>query len=95
MRKLAPLIFVVAAVWAWDKFRQRAVPVEADAPVASASLDSNETGRSDSFSCDGRQYCSQMRSCAEATYFLEHCPNVKMDGDHDGVPCEQQWCGSR
>lgn len=44
------------------------------------------------FRCDGRTYCSQMNSCAEAKYFLEHCPNVKMDGDHDGVPCERQWC---
>lgn len=45
-----------------------------------------------SFSCDGRQHCSQMTSCAEATYFLQHCPNTKMDGNYDGIPCEQQWC---
>ena len=45
-----------------------------------------------SYTCDGRIYCSQMTSCAEAKYFLQHCPNVKMDGDRDGIPCEQQWC---
>lgn len=44
------------------------------------------------YSCDGRKYCSQMTSCAEATYFLKNCPGVKMDGNNDGVPCEQQWC---
>ncbi|WP_138436727.1 excalibur calcium-binding domain-containing protein [Marinobacter shengliensis] len=44
------------------------------------------------FRCDGRTYCSQMTSCAEATYFLRNCPNTKMDGNHDGVPCERQWC---
>ena len=44
------------------------------------------------FHCDGRTYCSQMKSCAEAKYFLDHCPNVKMDGDHNGIPCESQWC---
>jgi hypothetical protein len=33
-----------------------------------------------------------MRSCAEATWFLQHCPGVQMDGNHDGVPCERQWC---
>jgi hypothetical protein len=44
------------------------------------------------YKCDGRQYCSQMTSCAEATYFLKNCPGVKMDGDNDGVPCESQWC---
>ena len=44
------------------------------------------------FSCDGRQHCSQMTSCEEATYFTQYCPNTKMDGNHDGIPCEQQWC---
>ncbi len=44
------------------------------------------------FSCDGRQHCSQMTSCAEATFFIQNCPNTKMDGDHDGIPCENQWC---
>jgi hypothetical protein len=33
-----------------------------------------------------------MRSCAEATYFLAHCPGVAMDGNRDGIPCERQWC---
>ncbi|MEO6926129.1 MAG: cold shock domain-containing protein [Rhodanobacter sp.] len=47
------------------------------------------------FSCDGRTRCSQMTSCAEATYFLDHCPGTTMDGNHDGVPCQSQWCGTR
>ena len=45
------------------------------------------------YHCNGRKYCSQMRSCEEAKYFLNHCPNTKMDGDGDGIPCEGQWCG--
>ncbi|PLY05226.1 MAG: DNA-binding protein [Arcobacter sp.] len=45
------------------------------------------------FKCDGRQYCSQMRSCEEAKFFINNCPNTKMDGNNDGVPCEKQWCG--
>lgn len=44
------------------------------------------------FRCDGRIYCSQMTSCAEAKYFLDHCPGTRMDGNNDGVPCEKQWC---
>lgn len=44
------------------------------------------------FKCDGRQYCSQMRSCAEAKFFIDNCPNTKMDGDNDGKPCEKK-CG--
>jgi len=35
-----------------------------------------------------------MTSCDEATYFLRNCPGVEMDGNRDGVPCEQQWCTS-
>lgn len=46
------------------------------------------------FSCDGRTRCSQMTSCAEATYFLRQCPGTQMDGDGDGEPCENQWCDS-
>ncbi|MBS0583601.1 MAG: cold shock domain-containing protein [Proteobacteria bacterium] len=47
----------------------------------------------EAFSCDGRTHCSQMTSCKEAKFFLKNCPNVEMDGDGDGVPCEKQWCG--
>ncbi|POB01094.1 excalibur calcium-binding domain-containing protein [Halopseudomonas oceani] len=41
-----------------------------------------------SFRCDGRQHCSQMTSRAEAEFFTRNCPNTKMDGDRDGIPCE-------
>lgn len=55
------------------------------------SVDSVEK-KSNQFQCDRRIYCSQMTSCAEAKYFLTHCPGVKMDGDRNGIPCEKQWC---
>ncbi|MBW8313115.1 MAG: cold shock domain-containing protein [Rhizobium sp.] len=42
---------------------------------------------------DGRNHCSEMNSCEEAEYFLEHCPGTQMDGDGDGRPCENQHCG--
>lgn len=42
--------------------------------------------------CDGRTRCPQMTSCAEATYFLQQCPDTAMDGDGDGIPYEGQWC---
>ena len=45
------------------------------------------------FSCDGRQHCSQMSSCEEATFFIQNCPDTQMDGDLDGIPCEGQFCG--
>lgn len=45
------------------------------------------------FKCDGRTHCSQMNSCEEAIFFIQNCPNTKMDGNNDGIPCEKQWCG--
>ncbi|QYJ78393.1 excalibur calcium-binding domain-containing protein [Shewanella acanthi] len=46
------------------------------------------------FQCEsGKTYCSQMTSCEEATFYINHCPDTKMDGDGDGIPCESQWCG--
>ncbi len=46
------------------------------------------------YRCDGRTRCSQMTSCDEAKFFLRTCPGNQMDGDRDGIPCEQQWCGN-
>lgn len=65
---------------------QRAAAQAAAAPVPVAS----QSGQP--YKCDGRQHCSEMSSCAEATYFIRHCPDTKMDGNHDGVPCEEQLC---
>ncbi|MDG0802707.1 excalibur calcium-binding domain-containing protein [Pectobacterium polaris] len=41
------------------------------------------------FVCDGRQYCSQMDSRDEAYFFIQNCPDTKMDGNHKGIPCEK------
>jgi cold shock CspA family protein len=60
-------------------------------PLLNRAFSDAKTGTdtNSQFSCDGRQYCSQMTSRAEAVYFINHCPNTKMDGDNDGVPCER------
>jgi hypothetical protein len=84
-----------------EEVEQNSVGGDSDSQTAELFSDQSSVGsttvitpRAESFTCDGRMYCSQMTSCAEATYFLQHCPNVKMDGGRrDGVPCESQWCG--
>lgn len=65
---------------------------QAEDPGQVAQPPAAATSVTGTFSCDGRTHCSQMRSCAEAEYFLRNCPDVEMDGDNDGVPCEKQWC---
>jgi cold shock CspA family protein len=82
-------IFVFAlGAYGYSEYSRRVAPQPATAaqpPHQDASA---------RFRCDGRTHCAQMTSCAEATFFLRNCPNVQMDGNHDGVPCEQQWCTS-
>jgi Excalibur calcium-binding domain len=65
-------------------------PTSLPGPPAAATAGESKT--SSQYRCDGRKYCSQMTSCAEAKYFLSNCPGVQMDGNNDGVPCERQWC---
>ncbi|MEO8366064.1 MAG: excalibur calcium-binding domain-containing protein [Pseudoxanthomonas sp.] len=57
-------------------------------PPMPAETQYSAAASTQAFKCDGRTHCSHMTSRAEAEYFIRHCPNTKMDGDHDGVPCE-------
>ena len=45
------------------------------------------------YTCEGKTTCGQMRTCGEAQYYLSNCPDVTLDGDFDGIPCEEQLCG--
>jgi hypothetical protein len=97
MKKLVVVVVVAAAV-SFMAARYHASPPNAGrldstrSPPSSNSAPATPELPSRDSRCDGRTYCSQMTSCEEAKYFLNHCPNTKMDGDHDGVPCEKQWC---
>jgi cold shock CspA family protein len=48
---------------------------------------------SSGFQCTGKNRCNEMTSCAEAKFYLNNCPGSLTDGDGDGLPCEDQWCG--
>ena len=92
--RMGSLLFIsllVAGGVAYSKFSQSRAAVTAVPTVAATARAPAQA--QPSFRCDGRTHCSHMTSCAEATYFIRSCPNTQMDGDHDGVPCESQWCG--
>ena len=72
----------------WRYFTK--APVSAEPSFVSESM--SQSRPAPRFACQGKQYCSQMTSCEEATFYLKNCPNVKIDGDGDGIPCEEQWC---
>ncbi|HEY6094180.1 MAG TPA: thermonuclease family protein [Gallionellaceae bacterium] len=39
--------------------------------------------------CGKKHQCSQMRSCEEARFYLQQCGVKSLDGNGDGVPCEE------
>lgn len=89
--RLISFVLLVAisafAYWKLDRYVSWPRTVSVERPQEALPLSS-------SYRCDGRLYCSQMTSCSEAKFFLMNCPGTQMDGNHDGVPCEQQWCTS-
>jgi hypothetical protein len=97
MKNLVILVVLGLAVWQGystyqDHFGGIASSSDISDSVKPANFFSDEENSGHNFHCDGRTYCSQMNSCAEATFFIRNCPGVKMDGNRDGVPCEKQWC---
>ena len=98
MRNLLMLLVLAAGAWfGYEKHKAMNPSLATRGEISSAddlaSTHFAETRAAETpFSCDGRTRCSQMHSCAEATYFIQHCPGTQMDGDNDGILCESQWC---
>ena len=100
--KLVTTALVCALLWfGYSTYANRMAKYEVGLPTPSTLLSPTPTPTFSmpgklplpaGFSCDGRSMCSQMTSCQEATLFIQNCPGMKMDGNGDGVPCEQQWC---
>ncbi|MEI2808580.1 MAG: thermonuclease family protein [Albidovulum sp.] len=67
--------------WGW---RHGGAAKAAPAPAASAPAASASGG----FSCAGKRYCREMTSCEEAKFYLSQCGVGSLDGNKDGVPCE-------
>lgn len=96
--KLIPLLVLAGLFTLYSRFSVESVSsLPASSPVSSGVdvFDSAPPAPTFIRQCDGRQYCSQMTSCEEATWFLQNCPNTKMDGHGrgNGIPCESQWYG--
>jgi hypothetical protein len=99
------LLGVVLGAFGWQAYSQWEEPrapsqVDARRDLSSEEFVDPDEGKfsapppgEPAFTCDGRTTCGQMTSCAEAEYFLRNCPDVEMDGNGDGEPCEMQWCG--
>ena len=87
-------LLLAVGLYGYTQYKNRTHRRElADLP-ATAPANNATQSVSASYRCDGRTHCSQMTSCSEAKFFINNCPGTRMDGNNDGVPCEQQWCTS-
>ena len=85
MRKWLLIFLLILGAWQYYQHQYGALDSDALFDKLEQSL---RARKAPAFSCDGRQYCSQMSSLEEAVYFINHCPDTRMDGDRDGRPCE-------
>ncbi len=88
MKKLLLLALILIAGWQHYQKPARISNQEAVFSEPNFEREVQLISHTPRFSCDGRRYCSQMTSRAEAKFFNDNCPDTKMDGDHDGIPCE-------
>jgi cold shock CspA family protein len=83
---LSIIVVLVIALFGYQKLSTK---IDKNTPSSNITPQTiKQSSPTYSYRCDGRQHCSQMNSRAEAVYFIRNCPNTKMDGDHDGIPCE-------
>ncbi|MCP3128401.1 excalibur calcium-binding domain-containing protein [Shewanella sp. KJ2020] len=99
---IVPLLIIIAiGVFGFKKYQAfNEAPVVNEAPVLTydeieqSPVYQEKIPATPQFQCEtGKTHCSHMRSCAEATFYIQNCPNTQMDGNGDGIPCERQWCG--
>ncbi|MGI2173775.1 excalibur calcium-binding domain-containing protein [Shewanella ulleungensis] len=93
------IIFLGVGIFGYKQYeKMTAVPVLTNADIEQMQWEPSAPNPSainqqPQFRCEtGKIHCSQMRSCAEATFYINNCPGTKMDGDRDGIPCESQFC---
>lgn len=68
------------APWIWRKTGKAA---------AEESRETTESLTIPNVECGTKLYCGEMDSCEEAIAHLQQCDLRRLDGDHDGIPCEK------
>jgi endonuclease YncB( thermonuclease family) len=74
--------------WEWRR-AQRSSQGRSDTGNRREDASRSAPAERDGFSCGAKQTCKAMASCAEARFYLRGCGLSRLDGDHDGMPCEK------
>ncbi len=79
------------APWQWRKLHpsgaQRSSPSPSFRSTAPVMLYDMECGR--------KRRCSQMASCDEVLFYYTYCGVAVLDGNHDGIPCDDLCKGRK
>ena len=93
--RFAPALLIAAgATWYWFGSDRQSGDASFTMRPKTGATRAPMPAESPSFRCEtGKTHCSHMRSYEEALFYVRNCPNVSMDGDGDGEPCESQFGG--
>lgn len=86
---LVYLLVIVVGLFIYDKVPRK---IELVNSITEPLSEVKHVKDSPQYHCEGKTRCPEMSSCEEARFYLNNCPGTEMDGDHDGIPCESQWC---
>lgn len=99
MKRIIWILVLAALGWyAWGKYQGyvKAEQAREAADTASRKVAPAPTRMTDPgvsfFTCDGRNSCTQMRSCEEARYFVRNCGINNGASGEGAASCESQWC---
>ncbi len=74
--------------WASDKYLSDTRPSAQSTPRPQAIYSPPQKRTPPARSCGAAPYCTGMSSCEEAQFYYRQCGVSRLDGDNDGVPCE-------
>lgn len=72
--------------WEWRAARRHGGQTGLSAPSTGATTKPLALSNAQ---CGTKTYCREMVSCEEAVFHLKVCGLARLDGDHDGKPCEK------
>ncbi len=81
------------APWQWRKLHPSMAPMQH--PGSSNPFKGAAPVMLYDMECGRKRRCSQMSSCGEALFYSNYCGVTTLDGNHDGIPCDDLCKGYR